>query len=88
MGKPGPDDVPDPTEVKNEQIENNDDDVDGKKGDLDPDNVQLNVIKSDVKDNEVDTGLLEDNEIKEVKTMLSDDERWMSVLRWHSFNSS
>ena len=85
MGKPGPDDVPDPTELKNDNKD--DDDDDGKKGDIDPDNVQLNVIKSDVKDNEVDTGLLEENEIK-VKTMLSDDERWMSVLRWHSFNSS
>jgi len=73
MGKPGPDDVPDPTEVKNDQNDDHDDD-DEKKGDIDPDNVQLNVIKSDVKDNEVDTGLLEENEIK-VKTILSDDER-------------
>ena len=72
MGKPGPDDVIEEIKVeetepgmKNEESEN--EEV------VNPDNIPLNVIKNDLKENEVANDIEED-EIKEVKTILSDDE--------------
>ena len=42
---------------------------------VNPDNLQLNVIKTDDKENDIDNEILTNNEIKEVKTILSDDEK-------------
>ena len=74
MGKPGPDDVVEEIKVeetepgmKNEESENKDEEV------VNPDNIPLNVIKNDLKENEIANDIEED-EIKEVKTILSDDE--------------
>ena len=77
MGKPGPDDVveeikteeKEPEVMKNEESE--DEDV------VNPDNIPLNVIKNDLKENEIANDI-EENEIKEVKTILSDDEKLMT----------
>ena len=77
MGKPGPDDVveeikieeKEPEVTKNEESE--DEDV------VNPDSIPLNVIKNDLKENEIANDI-EENEIKEVKTILSDDEKLMT----------
>ena len=74
MGKPGPDDVVE--EIKNEEKEpqvmkSEDEDV------VNPDSIPLNVIKNDLKENEIANDI-EENEIKEVKTILSDDEKLMT----------
>lgn len=72
MGKPGPDDVKiEETKpgVTNEESE--DEEV------VNPDNIPLNVIKNDLKENEIASDRDED-EIKEVKTILSDDEKFMT----------
>ena len=76
MGKPGPDDVIEEIKVeetepgmKNEESEN--EEV------VNPDNIPLNVIKNDLKENEIANDIEED-EIKEVKTMLSDDEKLLT----------
>ena len=76
MGKPGPDDVAEEIkidetepEVKNEESE--DEEV------VNPDNIPLNVIKNDLKENEIANDIEED-EIKEVKTLLSDDEKFLT----------
>ena len=41
---------------------------------VNPDSIPLNVIKNDLKENEIANDI-EENEIKEVKTILSDDEK-------------
>ena len=72
MGKPGPDDVKiEETKpgVTNEESEDEDA--------VNPDNIPLNVIKNDLKENEIASDTDED-EIKEVKTILSDDEKFMT----------
>ena len=72
MGKPGPDDVKIEETipgVTNEESE--DEEV------VNPDNIPLNVIKNDLKENEIASDTDED-EIKEVKTILSDDEKFMT----------
>lgn len=72
MGKPGPDDVKiEETKpgVANEESE--DEDV------VNPGNIPLNVIKNDLKENEIPNDINEDD-IKEVKTILSDDEKFMT----------
>jgi len=76
MGKPGPDDV----EEELNQEEKMPDKSDAKKEDSDvvnPDNVPLNVIRTDEKENGIDTDI-EANEIKEVKTILTDDEKLLT----------
>ena len=76
MGKPGPDDV---VEELNQE-EKMPDKSDAKKEDGDvvnPDNVPLNVIRTDEKENGIDTDI-EANEIKEVKTILTDDEKLLT----------
>ena len=70
MGKPGPDDVkieetkPGVTNEESEDVVN-------------PGNIPLNVIKNDLKENEIPNDINEDD-IKEVKTILSDDEKFMT----------
>ena len=76
MGKPGPDDV----EEELNQEEKMPDKSDAKKEESDvvnPDNVPLNVIRTDEKENGIDTDI-EANEIKEVKTILTDDEKLLT----------
>jgi len=75
MGKPGPDDVVE--EIKIEEKETEAEVTDEKKNDeevVNLDNISLNVIKNDLKENEIANDI-EENEIKEVKTILSDDEK-------------
>merc|ERR1739838_272160 len=72
MGKPGPDDVKIEETipgVTNEESEDEDA--------VNPDSIPLNVIKNDLKENEIANDI-EENEIKEVKTILSDDEKLMT----------
>lgn len=75
MGKPGPDDVVE--EIKIEEKDTEAEMTDEKKNDeevVNLDNISLNVIKNDLKENEIANDI-EENEIKEVKTILSDDEK-------------
>ena len=75
MGKPGPDDVVE--EIKIEEKDTEAEVTDEKKNDeevVNLDNISLNVIKNDLKENEIANDI-EENEIKEVKTILSDDEK-------------
>ena len=77
MGKPGPDDVA--GESINEIVDNNE--AQEKAYDpeiVNPDNLQLNVIKNDDKENDVKNEIFE-NEINQVKTILSDDEKLSSA---------
>ena len=78
MGKPGPDDVVE--EIKIEEKDTEAEMTDEKKNDeevVNLDNISLNVIKNDLKENEIANDI-EENEIKEVKTILSDDEKLMT----------
>ena len=77
MGKPGPDDVAEETinEIEDKieaQEKNYDPEI------VNPDSLQLNVIKNDDKESDVKNEIFE-NEINQVKTILSDDEKLSSA---------
>ena len=77
MGKPGPNDVAE--EIENKKKEGN---IFKSEERNDGDEIvnpqSINVIKDDEKDNEINDEISE-NEIKEVKTILSDDEKLLTA---------
>ena len=71
-GKPSQEEIEEEARLKAEAAQSDlkaDDEI------VNPDNLQLNVIKADDKESDMDNEILTDNEIKEVKTILSDDEK-------------